>query len=454
MAGSLAIAVPNPATGTIETHEWADGRTVSFYLRVPYRGRRVRVDLGTNLEGWSEQRAQVELEKVMGQIERGTWTPPTSRPRPQRIDASIETVTVTASRWWEKRRGDLAPTTRADYRWRLDYVLDYLGSEATADMVAQRVDEFRGWLQRQGLSPRSVNMVLDILAQVLDDAIDYGLLDANPARGKRRRVKVPKSRRTFLEPDMVVDMLDVAGEWEASLPEHQRYGRRALLATLCLAGPRIAELTQARRGQLDIHGGRLRVGSKTDAGHRDIEITAYLADELRSHLASVPARIGRAHGPRTPIFPSQKRKPLNASNVRNRLLNGTTGRKATPTRRAEPPIVGVVQRVNERRAGVGKMLLPDHVTPHTLRRTFASLALAAGRDPRWVMGQMGHTDSRLTLNVYAQIIQRQRVDDDLIWQLMRFPDEPENRNAGRTISPTNSPMHDSTPISGSGRITL
>jgi hypothetical protein len=70
---------------------------------------------------------------------------------------------------------------------------------------------------------------------------------ANPARGKRRRMKVPKSRRTFLEPDMVIDLLDDAGRWERALPEHQRYGRRALLATLCLAGPRIGELTSCGR---------------------------------------------------------------------------------------------------------------------------------------------------------------------------------------------------------------
>ena len=48
------------------------------------------------------------------------------------------------------------------------------------------------------------------------------------------------------------------------------------------------------------------------------------------------------------------------------------------------------------------MLLPEKVTPHTLRRTFASLALAARRDPRWVMAQLGHTDPRVRLNVYAQ----------------------------------------------------
>src|SRR3954468_4023790 len=112
-------------------------------------------------------------------------------------------------------------------------------------------------------------MVLDLLAQVLDDRVEYGLLDANPARGRRRRMKVPKSRRTFLEPDQVIDLLDVAGAWERTLPAHQQYGRRVLLATLCLAGPRISELTSATRAQLDLHGGRLRVGrAKTEAGLR------------------------------------------------------------------------------------------------------------------------------------------------------------------------------------------
>ena len=68
------------------------------------------------------------------------------------------------------------------------------------------------------------------------------------------------------------------------------------------------------------------------------------------------------------------------------------------------------------------MLLPQPVTPHTLRRTFASLDLAAGRDPRWVMAQIGHTDARLTLSVYARFMQRQRVDAELVWELMRFVD--------------------------------
>ena len=48
-----------------------------------------------------------------------------------------------------------------------------------------------------------------------------------------------------------------------------------------------------------------------------------------------------------------------------------------------------------------------HVTPHTLRRTYISIALLANNfDVLWVMGQVGHADSKMTLDVYAQVQQR------------------------------------------------
>lgn len=432
MSGSLDPAMPPKSRGSIEAHPWKDGRTVSYRLRVRVEGRRHRVDLGTNHEGWNAERAQVELDRIARQIERGTWEAPVRRAPVDELDRG-ESLHATASRWWERRRLELRPTTRADYQWRLDYVLSFLRNEVTAELDARTVDEFRRRLHGKGLAPRSVNMVLDLLAQILDDAVEYKLLDANPARGRRRRMKVAKPSRNFLEADMVVDLLDVAGTWEHGLPPHQRYGRRAVIAALCLAGPRISELCQASRGALDIHGGRLRVGqAKTEAGVRDLELTAFLADELRGHLARVPTRLSEPYGPALPLFPTSKAGRLNPSNVRNRLLGEC------------------VKRANQRRAGEGKMLLPERVTPHTLRRTSVSLSLAAGRDPRWVMGQIGHTDARLTLTVYAQIMQRQRIDERLIWTLMRFPDEPERPGTGRSFGPLIDPTGSSIASAGVG----
>jgi DNA-directed RNA polymerase specialized sigma24 family protein len=46
-------------------------------------------------------------------------------------------------------------------------------------------------------------------------------------------------------------------------------------------------------------------------------------------------------------------------------------------------------------------------TPHRLRRTYISIALLANNfDVKWVMSQVGHADSKMTLDVYAQLEQR------------------------------------------------
>ncbi len=48
-----------------------------------------------------------------------------------------------------------------------------------------------------------------------------------------------------------------------------------------------------------------------------------------------------------------------------------------------------------------------HITPHSLRRTYISIALIANNfDVKWVMSQVGHADSKMTMDVYAQVEQR------------------------------------------------
>jgi hypothetical protein len=45
----------------------------------------------------------------------------------------------------------------------------------------------------------------------------------------------------------------------------------------------------------------------------------------------------------------------------------------------------------------------------------------------------------MTLAVYAQCMKRSQIDDAVVWQLMRFPDEPEERGRDRSFGPTNGP---------------
>jgi integrase len=57
-------------------------------------------------------------------------------------------------------------------------------------------------------------------------------------------------------------------------------------------------------------------------------------------------------------------------------------------------------------AARGLPALPT-ISPHTLRRTYISIALLANRfDVLWVIRQVGHADSHMTMDVYAQLQQR------------------------------------------------
>lgn len=59
---------------------------------------------------------------------------------------------------------------------------------------------------------------------------------------------------------------------------------------------------------------------------------------------------------------------------------------------------------------MGLTPLPEGLTLHALRRTCASVLVALGKDPRYVMAQLGHTDPTVTLGIYAQAMTSN--DDD------------------------------------------
>ncbi len=54
----------------------------------------------------------------------------------------------------------------------------------------------------------------------------------------------------------------------------------------------------------------------------------------------------------------------------------------------------------------------DHVTPHALRHTFASLLVAQGRDPVFVADQLGHSSPAITLRVYAHLFRAAKQAND------------------------------------------
>ena len=191
----------------------------------------------------------------------------------------------------------------------------------------QEIDRYKQSKVREGvLSAESINKTLTLLATVLEQAVEYDLIDRDPfgataeAR-KRRRLRTSKPRRSYLDgARQIAALLNAAGELDARAakghPGHRHIRRRAMLATLTFAGLRLGEMLALRWRDVDLGAGgregRLRIAdAKTDAGVRDVP----LLPALRAELA------GLARGlPLTFVFPTSTGRQIGATNLRRRVL--------------------------------------------------------------------------------------------------------------------------------------
>ncbi|HST33542.1 MAG TPA: site-specific integrase [Solirubrobacteraceae bacterium] len=229
-------------------------------------------------------------------------------------------------------------------------------------------------------------MTVTLLGAILESAVERELIARNPAKGKGRRVRERTPRRSYLETAAQIRaLLDAAGELDrAAQPACQHVERRAMLATLTFAGLRIGELCGLRWRDVDLAAGWLLVGeSKTDAGRRRVKLRGALRDEL----LTVRARHSQAPADGF-VFSTLTGGRQSTDNLRSRVLNVA------------------VKRANENLAKQELSPLPDGITPHSLRRTFASVLYALGEDPGIVMDEMGHTHPALALRVYRQSMRR------------------------------------------------
>ncbi|MHB8695804.1 MAG: tyrosine-type recombinase/integrase [Solirubrobacteraceae bacterium] len=450
-----------PRSGSIDPHVCKDG-SISYRARVRAYGRQEKVTLGNSKQGWNDVRAELELEKIIQQIERGTWVPPRLRAKADRLaDAMVELgvdvdeqFRTFANNWWATKRLDLDENTVNDYEWRLTYLHRFFDRLRLRDIDVRVVDRFRDELRdqaetirkaaerdkpmmetvtdkrgrtyqrrRKPLSNTSINMMLTLLGQILQQAFDYELIDRNPVRVGERFLPKKKGSKSFLEIDEFHALLDAAGELDRGARADQKIGRRPMLATLGLSGLRISELVDLRVATVDLHRARFKLpDSKTAAGIREVEITMFLLDELFTYVADRRSR-GLPMGPEDYFFPTH------------------TGRRRDPDRFRDRILARSVNLATERRVAAGLMPMPGAITPHALRRTWANFAAVAGRTPKWIASQIGHEDPRLAFTAYQQMGRRRYVDEAAIWRVMRFGDEPEERVIGRSFTRPNVPMN-------------
>ncbi len=280
---------------------------------------------------------------------------------------------------------------------------------------------------RRRLSPQTINMTLDLISRVLDDAVKRSLLASNPASDAELRLRPAHRKGNYLEADELMATIDAAGRiddpvspatltraelarklrseghpWKTVASElgvaestaiwlARRHGtesrasvRRAILATLGCAGLRNSEVCALDLRDLDFGHGVIDVrDAKTEAGVRKVNMTPWLRDVLLEY------RLSRGDADATdPAFPTRTGARRNRRNINRRVVSpAVAAANALRVDRQEPP-------------------LPGSITAHTFRRTFITLMLEAGAPVPYVQAQVGHEDATTTLQIYAQVLKR------------------------------------------------
>jgi integrase len=269
-------------------------------------------------------------------------------------------------------RQGLAASTRRKYLAAVDRFLCSFDGAAPASVTRQQVDDYLDrWHAAEQPAPASVRLHLSALKSFYGYLDDRGLLEG---RNPVERIKAPRVRR---RPN---DRLR-AEEAEAMLAACLSEQEKVLIWLLRWTGLRVGEALGLTVEDVDLERRVIRVrASKTDAGLRTVPVV----DELGVVLLAWIERL-RTRADWRPDLP----------------LLATRGGTPWKDPFAWRLVKRVAHRAELRVTGPGP--LQSGVTPHTLRRTYASDLINRGVPLEHVSKMLGHADVRVTQQAYAEL---------------------------------------------------
>lgn len=300
------------------------------------------------------------------------------------VDPRAGTVTVGdwAERWLEVQV-QLKPTTQARYRSILDvHVNPRWGAVELAKVRHSDVQKWVADLSSER-SPATVRKIHRVLSQVLGSAVRDGRLVRNVAEG----IALPRVRakeRRYLTHEQVSALADACAAIPvskyASTTEADRGAYRLLVLFLAYTGLRWGELVGLRVGRLDLMrrrasivetyvvvDGHVMPSDPKNHERREVPVPRFLIDELAAHVAGKP--------PDALVFGGEKADtPIRSQTFQRAVFDQAS-------------------------AAVGL----DGLTPHSLRHTAASLAIASGADVKVVQQMLGHKSATMTLDLYGHL---------------------------------------------------
>jgi integrase len=357
----------------------------AWWVFTHYQGKRKKKRVGPTKA--NKREAEQIATKINAALALGTFTAGAEDSKPLPCDRELR-------RWHATYAVTMKPTYQALTSSVIkNHLIPHFGSKDLREIRdADLLDYIRARMAA-GLSPDTTRNGLSVLRRVLTLLERDGLVKRNPASNIGELIR----------------RVDRASATEVTEVEHwTRKEVGQLLETARLHEPRLAPLlsvlfsTGMRRGEAlglqwsDIDFDRSRISirrSITNAGlstpksgsGRIVGMTAGLAEELFDVLTSRRREQLSRGWPEIPpwVFCSETGTSPNPSNVER-----------------------VWRRVRRRAQKLGVRSLKLHCARHT----WATFALHAGRNIRWVADQLGHADPALTLRVYAHAMRNEETD--------------------------------------------
>jgi site-specific recombinase XerD len=281
------------------------------------------------------------------------------------IESYLEYLTI------EKNR---SKRTTANYRHYLTRLIDYAGDIKVADVTPELVRKWRLWLHELGsdradeLSVATQNYHLIALRNFLKFCHKRQIEAMSP--DQIELAKQPKSKVTFLNKEELERLLN-----QPNTEEISGLRDKAILELLFSSGLRVSELVGLDRTHVNLQRREFTVRGKGQKD-RPIFVSTEAADWLQKYTDKRTDNL-----PALFISYSGKNKVNTSGNFRR-----LTARS--------------VQRLISRYALLAG--ITKHVSPHTLRHSFATDLLMNGADLRSVQAMLGHSNIATT-QIYTHV---------------------------------------------------
>lgn len=263
-----------------------------------------------------------------------------------------------------------------------------LGTLRVADLHRGHVQALVEGKGSAGYAPDSIRLVFATFRAVCDAAVGDRLLRAHPA--DRELVKQLRHlwRRTDTEPKPFT-----VEQMQAFLAVARQRSAFADLYVIGFAtGLRLGELTGLQLGDLPVSDGRRRLhvqrqlGQEASMLHPEPSATKTGKTRFVDASKTLVATWDRIASERNARAMARAWRPVPVWTF--------VTRNGTPCSQRD------VQ--DDFKATVLGAKLPEHLTPHSMRHSFACLHIANGCNPKWLQQQMGHSSIKVTLDYYAK----------------------------------------------------